>query len=83
MRNTKGESIPKRKEMQEAFDALERIDSSIEFYSKDGTEYNIVDYINSLYSQSERGNAGTRAGFKNDNILDKLTYTEARLDTKL
>lgn len=71
------------KEMQEAFDALERIDSSIEFYSKDGTEYNIVDYINSLYSQSERGNAGTRAGFKNDNILDKLTYTETRLDTKL
>ena len=43
----------------------------------------IVDYINSLYSQSEFGNAGTRAGWKGDNILDKETYTKTKLDTQL
>ena len=49
----------------------------------DGEEMNIVDYINSLYSQSENGNAGTRAGWKGDNILDKETYTKTKLDEKL
>lgn len=43
----------------------------------------IVDYINSLYSQSVNGNAGTRAGWKGDNLLDKETYTKTRLDVKL
>lgn len=42
----------------------------------------IVDYINSLYSQSKHGNSGTRAGSK-DSELDKLTYTETRLDKEL
>lgn len=45
-------------------------------------DYSIVEYLNSLYSQSERGNAGTRAGLK-DNILDKDTYVDTKLDTKL
>lgn len=48
-----------------------------------GVELHIVDYINSLYSQSEGGNAGTRAGWKGDNILDKETYTKTKLDTEL
>ena len=47
------------------------------------SDINIVDYINSLYSQSENGNAGTRAGWKGNNKLDKETYTKTRLDIKL
>ncbi len=42
----------------------------------------IVDYINSLYSQSKHGNSGTRAGSKGLE-LDKLTYSETKLDKKL
>ena len=45
-------------------------------------DFSIVEYINSLYSQSERGNAGTRAGLK-DNVLDSETYVKTKLDTKL
>ena len=71
------------KEMQQAFEALDRIDSGVNYYNSQGEEYNIVDYINSLYSQSERGNAGTRAGFKEENLLDTFTYTKTKLDTKL
>ena len=47
------------------------------------SDLNIVDYINSLYSQSENGNVGTRAGWKGNNKLDKETYTKTRLDIKL
>lgn len=47
-----------------------------------GDEYDIVDYINSLYSQSEHGNIGTRAA-NTPSILDNLTYTETKLDKKL
>lgn len=47
---------------------------------RDGID--IVDYINSLYSQSKHGNSGTRAGSKGSE-LDKLTYTETRLDKEL
>lgn len=45
---------------------------------------NIVDYINSLYSQSKYGNFGTRvsAGSSTQN-LDEATYTETKLDKKL
>lgn len=45
---------------------------------------NIVDYINSLYSQSRYGNFGTRvsAGPSTQN-LDEATYTETKLDKKL
>jgi serine/threonine protein kinase len=45
-------------------------------------EQNFVDYLNSLYSQSKWGNAGTRKGSKK-NIFDDLTYTDTKLDTKL
>lgn len=41
-------------------------------------EIDIVDYINSLYSQSRHGNAGTRASL-NKSSLDELTYTETKL----
>lgn len=47
-----------------------------------GVEVSIVDYINSLYSQSSHGNAGTRAGWK-ESALDKATYTQTKLDKKL
>lgn len=45
-------------------------------------EYEIVDYLNSLYSQSSGGNSGTRAGLV-DNALDRETYVQTKLDTKL
>jgi serine/threonine protein kinase len=43
---------------------------------------NIVDYINSLYSQSRYGNAGTRVNFS-INEFDDLTYTPTKLDKSL
>lgn len=45
-------------------------------------EIDIVDYINSLYSQSSHGNAGTRASLTQSN-LDNLTYTETKLHRHL
>jgi len=45
----------------------------------DGNETNTVDYINSLYSQSIYGNAGTRAGWKQSS-RDDMTYTQTKLD---
>lgn len=41
-----------------------------------------VDYLNSLYSQSKNGNAGTRAKFESS-TFDKLTYVDTKLDTTL
>lgn len=41
-----------------------------------------VEYLNSLYSQSRYGNAGTRAGF-NSSAFDDITYTKTKLDTEL
>jgi len=75
------------KEMLHALEAIGEsgIAKKTEVYTIDheGKELHIVDYINSLYSQSEGGNAGTRAGWKGDNILDKETYTKTKLDTEL
>ncbi len=51
-------------------------------HTKQGITEDIVDYINSLYSQSTHGNAGTRSN-NIQNTLDDLTYTETRLDQKL
>lgn len=45
-------------------------------------ESDIVDYLNSLYSQSSHGNRGTRAGLTKS-PFDKLTYSETKLDKKL
>lgn len=50
--------------------------------AEDAPQTDIVDYINSLYSQSKHGNSGTRAG-SGSSALDKLTYTETRLDKEL
>lgn len=73
-------------EMQEA---LLKIDENALYNSgqvtiidNTGTELSIVDYINSLYSQSSHSNAGTRAGWK-ELALDKVTYTQTKLDKKL
>src|SRR5690606_23692984 len=43
---------------------------------------NMVDYLNSLYSQSKYGNFGTRVNL-NGNTLDNDTYTSTKLDRKL
>ena len=43
---------------------------------------NIVEYINSLYSQSKKGNFGTRANYSLSKF-DKLTYSPSKLDRKL
>lgn len=43
---------------------------------------NIVEYINSLYSQSKQGNFGTRAS-QTLNQFDRLTYSPSLLDQKL
>ena len=74
------------KEMLEAIEAIGETGlgkKKVEIDKPLDTDFNIVDYINSLYSQSENGNAGTRAGWKGDNQLDKETYTKTRLDIKL
>jgi len=46
------------------------------------SELDIVAYVNSLYSQSKHGNAGTRSG-NETRELDRLTYTDTKLDTNL
>lgn len=43
---------------------------------------NMVDYVNSLYSQSKHGNFGTRVNTKTSE-LDKETYTPTKLDKTL
>jgi serine/threonine protein kinase len=48
----------------------------------DASDIETVDYVNSLYSQSRYGNSGTRAGHELKD-LDRLTYTETKLDTNL
>ncbi|WP_026750676.1 serine/threonine protein kinase [Sediminibacterium sp. C3] len=45
-------------------------------------DFDIVEYLNSLYSQSKHGNAGTRASHETKE-LDRLTYTQTKLDTNL
>lgn len=51
-------------------------------HGDDVSTIDIVDYINSLYSQSRHGNAGTRAALT-QSALDKLTYTETKLHRRL
>ncbi|OAV65360.1 Serine/threonine-protein kinase pknE [Bacteroidales bacterium Barb6XT] len=53
------------------------ITDEVDFINQD-----FVDYLNSLYSQSRYGNAGTRAGHI-PIAFDSLTYTKTKLDTKL
>lgn len=73
---------------REMLDALNQIESvqrkpDVIFSDADCEEYDTVNYINSLYSQSVRGNAGTRSGWKAESLLEKMTYTETLLDKKL
>lgn len=48
----------------------------------DGQKQNIITYVNSIYSQSKRGNFGTRAHVKTS-WLDSATYVETKLDLSL
>lgn len=47
------------------------------------TTIDVVDYINSLYSQSIHGNSGTRVNYGKGTAFDVLTYTKTKLDTQL
>lgn len=60
--------------------------TGVEVITISGGEKNtidVVDYINSLYSQSAHGNAGTRSNFGKGTAFDTLTYTKTKLDTQL
>lgn len=81
---TRGENrFKSAKEMLDAFNLIPHFSTAITYLSGAGEEYSIVEYINSLYSQSNKGNAGTRASLKGDSLLDQLTYTQTKLDTSL
>lgn len=71
------------KEMKDALIAIgvEGIlkDTSMIISCNKDENYDPVDYLNSLYSQSRHGNSGTRAGAKS-HVLDTLTYTKTKLD---
>ena len=72
------------KEMAEALKAIgpDGIEKKVDDSQKQALADDIVDYVNSLYSQSVHGNGGTRAGaYQSD--LDKKTYTRTKLDNKL
>lgn len=82
----KSERFATAKEMQDALltigeDKLYR-ETAVSIVNTTGEKLSIVDYINSLYSQTIHGNAGTRAGWK-ESSLDTLTYTQTKLDKKL
>lgn len=79
------------KNAQEMLDALLNIgEAGVLESKKEKTEPTVeieqqddfVKYINSLYSQSKHGNAGTRANF-DTNVYDELTYTPTKLDNHL
>jgi serine/threonine protein kinase len=83
--------FPNAKEMLSALEAIgENNILEVEVSSKPestnkkpiSAEGDFVSYINSLFSQSRHGNAGTRAGAK-DNPYDELTYTPTKLDSRL
>ena len=61
---------------------MARTQGKVEYYNGNQEQEDIVDYINSLYSQSTHGNAGTRSN-SSQNRFDELTYTKTRLDNKL
>jgi len=77
---------------QEMFEALITIEDKIleDIFPKTkssatdniATDVNIIQYINSLYSQSRYGNFGTRVN-NSAHQLDELTYTPTKLDKSL
>lgn len=83
----KNKRFTNAKEMLEALekigvDGMARTQGKVEWYSSNQEQEDIVDYINSLYSQSTHGNGGTRSN-SSQNRFDELTYTKTRLDKKL
>lgn len=75
------------KEMYEALiaiglDGVQKDSTLLSVIEKGKEVGNPVDYINTLYSQSRHGNGGTRAGI-GTHTLDKLTYSETKLDREL
>jgi len=63
-------------------ETVEQNKDKIKRFKVDIEGLNIVEYINSLYSQSKQGNFGTRAS-QTMNQFDKLTYSPSLLDQKL
>lgn len=63
-------------------ETVEKNKDKIKRFKIDVEGLNIVEYINSLYSQSKQGNFGTRAS-QTANQFDKLTYSPSLLDQKL
>ncbi len=64
-------------------DGLLRKTGVITISHSDKHTMDVVDYINSLYSQSIHGNSGTRANTGIGSAFDQLTYTKTKLDTEL
>ena len=67
---------------QSLIETVEKNKDKIKRFKIDVEGLNIVEYINSLYSQSKQGNFGTRAS-QTANQFDKLTYSPSLLDQKL
>ena len=69
--------------IQKVYESLEESFESnkqkITEFKIDTEGLDIVQYINSLYSQSKNGNTGTRANF-DISEYDKLTYSDSKLD---
>jgi len=83
------ERFQNAQEMYEAIVALEN--KILEYATPDTksntinnitTDLNVVQYINSLYSQSRYGNFGTRVN-NSTQFLDGITYTPTKLDKSL
>lgn len=73
------------KEMQDALQEIGvngMLKDTNKFISCGSETGDVVEYINSLYSQSHHGNSGTRAGTR-ASAFDTLTYTETLLDKEL
>lgn len=88
----KSDRFSSAKDMQIALEAIDETDllkladqasiGEILEIDEEVKKEDIVDYLNSLYSQSKNGNAGTRARLESI-AFDRLTYVETKLDTKL
>ena len=79
------------REMLEALNAIDPekllqpivpIEAEVFVVDTEGTQDDFVHYLNTLYSQSRHGNAGTRAASE-FSIFDKITYSPTKLDHSL
>jgi len=85
IKTDKSQRFKTAKEMQDALAEIGQdgiIKAEYRTERKTYENEDIVNYINSLYSQSRHGNSGTRASV-NKKIFDELTYTETKLDREL